>query len=112
MQRPNSKNTRQANAEEKRFHGWLKEHSCCWCGSGGYSIVDHSKGATFKHNKTLIGHWFCLPVCGICDPLKTIFGKQQGNESEMWLKLEAEYLTETGRSAPDDVHSAIEDWNR
>ena len=112
MQRPNSKNTRQANAEEKRFHGWLKEHDCCWCGNPGPSIVDHAKGATFKHKKVLIGHRFCLCACYECDKEKTIFGRKQGNESEKWLELEAEYSSETGRYAPDEVIFSIQDWNK
>lgn len=91
MQRKATKNTRAASAEEKRFQGWLKEHNCAWCGNDGPSIVDHCRGATFKHNKTLIGHWFCLPCCVQCDTQKTIHGKRLGNESEMWNEIMNEY---------------------
>ena len=72
--------------------------------------MDHAKGATFKHNKVLIGHWFCLPVCVICDHEKTIGGKRQGNESEAWLSLIEAYSDEV--TPPDDVIAAIKDWNK
>jgi hypothetical protein len=92
MQRKKSsnKNGRLANSDEKAFHAWLKIHDCCWCGNPGPCHVDHARGATFGHNKIHIGHWFCLPVCDICDPKKTKEGKRQGNESQKWLELEAE----------------------
>lgn len=112
MQRKPTKNTRGPNAEEKRFQGWLKVQDCVWCGYPGPSIVDHARGATFKHNKVLVGHWFCLPVCVVCDHEKTIGGKRQGNESQAWSGVELEYQFETGMTAPDDVATAIEDWNK
>lgn len=112
MQRKKSKNTRLANAEEKRFHGWLKEQPCVWCGNEGPSIVDHCRGATFKHNKTLIGHWFCLPCCVPCDTQKTIHGKRLGNESEAWNEIMNKYR-ENGVDEVDFlVVLAITDFNR
>lgn len=114
MQRKKSsnKNGRLANSEEKAFHGWLKEHDCCWCGKPGPTIMDHARGQTFGHNKIHIGHWFGLCPCEECDTKKTIHGKRLGNESKKWLELEAEYFVETGKQAPDDVHAAIEHWNK
>ena len=112
MQRKATKNTRGPNAGEKRFQGWLKEQSCVWCGCAGPSIVDHCRGATFKHNKTLIGHWFCIPQCYQCDTDKTINGKRQGNESQAWLKKVNEYQQVTGNGPPFDVELAIEHWNK
>lgn len=112
MQRKATKNTRAANSEEKAFHKWLKHHSCCYCGNESPSIVDHARGATFKHNKVLIGHWFCLPVCVTCDTEKTIHGKRLGNESETWFSLAVDYTIETGIYPPLDVIQAIQDWNR
>ena len=109
VQRKATKTTRGPNADEKKYQGWCKEQDCAWCGNPGPSIVDHCRGATFKHNKTLIGHQFCIPQCAICDTQKTIHGKRLGNESEKWLELQAEY---PGPKAPDDVWLAIEDWGR
>jgi len=85
VQRKATKNTRGPNADEKRFQGWLKDQPCCWCDSEAGVIVDHAKGATFKHNKVLIGHRFCLCPCVECDTQKTIHGKRLGNESKARL---------------------------
>jgi len=108
MQRKASKNTRGPNAQEKAFQGWLKEHDCAWCGCEGPSIVDHCRGATFKHKKTLIGHWFCISQCVTCDKSKTIDGKRLGNEAEMWEELVCEYE----KLPPNCVSEAIMDWGR
>jgi hypothetical protein len=114
MQRKATKNTRGPNADEKRFQGWLKENACVWCGSEGPSIVDHCRGATFKHNKVLIGHWFCLPQCVTCDTQKTIHGKRLGNESKEWGLLTSEYLCAINDFdvISVDVYNAIMDWGR
>lgn len=110
MQRKATKNTRGPNSDEKYFQGWLKEQDCVWCGCRGPSIVDHCRGSTFKHNKELIGHWFCLPHCVECDTKKTIHGKRLGNESEAWKLKHDEY--EYKHYIPADVHNSIEDWGK
>ena len=113
MQRKPTKNTRGSNADEDRFQGWLKEQPCAWCGNDGPSIVDHCRGATFKHNKVLIGHWFCIPQCVTCDTQKTIHGKRLGNEAEKWEETFVKYKREDiTRTAPFDVSFAIMDWGR
>ena len=113
MQRRATKTTRGPNADEKRFQAWCKEQDCAWCGNPGPSIVDHARGATFKHHKTLIGHFFCIPQCIECDTRKTIYGKRLGNESEMWVKIFDAYKSEDmTRTAPFDVSFAIMDWGR
>lgn len=71
-----------------------------------------ARGATFKHRKVLVGHWFCLPDCTACDHEKTVGGKRQGNEAIAWLRMQEAYSAETGHSAPLDVLLAIEDWNK
>lgn len=110
MQRRPTKNTRGPNSAEKRFQGWIKHRPCCWCGSESGSIVDHAKGATLKHNKVLIGHWFVLPNCLSCDDKKTREGKKLGNYSEKWLALQADYEYERGEYAPYEVNEAIRAW--
>ena len=112
MQRKSTATTRGPNASEKRFQGWLKEQACSWCTNEGPSIVDHAKGATFKHNKVLVGHWFCLPVCPVCDTEKTIRGKLLGNQAEKWLEIIENYLIESKRAAPPEVEHAIQDWGK
>lgn len=114
----NNRNGRLANADEKRFHGWVKEQCCSECGVDGPSIVDHCKGATFGHNKVHVGHWFVLPKCVACDTEKTILGKRNINESEEWIKLNNEYELEPKSDAfhlcstPKEVIDAIGDWNK
>lgn len=112
MQRKPTSNTRGPNAEEKRYQAWCKEQDCVWCGNPGPSIVDHCRGATFKHNKTLIGHLFCLPQCVKCDTQKTIHGKRLGNESEAWFKEIGTYMAETEGSVCSYAHRAIVDWGK
>jgi hypothetical protein len=112
MQRKSTKNTRGPNAYEKAFQGWLKMQPCAWCGNEGPGIVDHCRGATFKHNKTLIGHWFCIPQCVVCDEQKTVHGKRLGNESEAFSACLNKYTFETGNTCPDDVYDSIVDWGR
>lgn len=111
MQRKATKNTRGPNADEKRFQGWLKYQSCCWCGSESGSIVDHCRGSTFKHNKVLIGHWLVNCNCITCDTIKTIHGKRLGDEAKMTLQLIANYELDIGIDVcPDEVRQAILDW--
>ena len=110
MQRKATKNTRGPNSQERLFQGWLKEQPCAWCGNDGPSIVDHCKGATFKHNKVLIGHWFCLPACVECDTKKTIHGKRLGNEAERWQEINEEYFVDTSDCAPCEGEWSIFDW--
>lgn len=112
MQRRATKNTRGPNAAEKAFQGWVKHQPCCWCHSESGSIVDHCRGSTWRHLKTLCGHWFCLAQCLTCDTNKTIHGKRCGNESKAWLKTMENYESETGITPPYDVKFAITDWNR
>jgi len=118
MQRKATKNTRGPNADEKRFHGWVKERPCAVCGLPGPSIVDHAEGATFKHNKTLVGHWFVVPLCEAHDKIKTRgsrrgFKDMFGPHSELWEKEIGAYLADSDmHSVPSDVHLAIIDWGR
>lgn len=108
MQRKPSKTTRGPNAEEKRFQGFVKNHYCIWCGNEGPSIVDHVKGSTFRHNKTLIGHWFVLPNCQSCDYLKTVEGKKLGDYAAAWESVILNY--DQSIKVPVAVEAAICDW--
>jgi len=114
MRRKPTKNTRGPNAAEQRFQGWLKEHACVWCNNPGPSIVDHCRGATFKHNKVLVGHWFCIPQCVECDTQKTIHGKRLGNETDAWLDLiyDYEHCYIQKDVCPQEVIDSIGDWNK
>lgn len=118
MQRKATKNTRGPNAQEKAFHGWLKEQSCAYCGNPGPSIVDHARGATFKHQKVLIGHAFCTSKCEQCDMFKT-HGSHRGhyeaceiNESTAWIRKQGKWLDETGQCFPSEVILSISDFEK
>lgn len=111
MQRPRSKNTRHANAEEKRFMGHTKESDCIVCGASAPSIVHHCKGSTFKHNKVLIGHWFVIPLCLGCDDVATRHGitnfiKEFEPQGELWER----HVDGSSFNPPEDVRAAIANY--
>ena len=78
--------------------------------------VHHCKGATFKHSKTLVGHWFCIPLTP--DMHKEYhagtraFCKNYGPQSLLWEKVHDKYFSETGDRAPQEVIEAIRDYGR
>jgi len=111
MQRKPTKNTRGPCLDEKQFQAWIKQQPCCWCGSESGSIVDHVKGATFKHNKVLIGHWFVLPNCERCDYKKTIEGKKLGDYAAKWHDLAVRYENDMDNDDLSmDVVDSIISW--
>lgn len=117
MQRKATKNTRGPNAEENRFQAWLKERPCCVTGNPGPSIVHHCEGATFKNNKVLVGHWFCLPLSKEVDDVVTqrsrkAFRDMFGPQCLLWAVVTNEYLDEKDIEVPDDVVKAIMGWGR
>lgn len=116
MQRKATKNTRGANADEKRFQGWLKYQSCCTCNNPAPSIVHHCEGSTFKHNKVLIGHWFCIPLCSECDDVIThgsrrAFIDKFGAQSYFWSGLIEIYNLEN-KGCSQFIYNSIIDWGR
>lgn len=114
MQRPRSKNTRHANADEKRYHSWIKESGhCAACREDRPVSVHHCMGSTYRHNKRLIGHIFCIGLCGECDEIVTQgsrreftnkFGITQG---EMWNYCSGLYLLDGGELYTLDDFNAI-----
>ena len=112
MQRKATKTTRAANAEEKKFQTFTKESDCIVCDNSGPSIVHHCMGATYKHNKVLIGHWFVLPLCQACDDVIThgsrrTFKDKFGLQSDYWHR----HYAYSAVDAPIDVYKAIMDCN-
>ena len=113
MQRKATKNTRAANADEKRFISWVKWQNCCCCGVAGPSIADHAYGSAFKHNKVYIGSWFVIPLCPLCDSVDThgsrrAFVDKFGPKSYLWLKI----YSKAPVTPPNEVIEAIKDWGR
>jgi len=118
MQRKATKNTRTANAGERSYHAWLKLRDCCVCGNMGPSIVHHCCGQTYRHNKQLIGHKFCIPLCQSCDDVITYgsrrkFKEKFGLQSIYAIREISQYLlTEKGSTLDWVVEiNAIEDCN-
>jgi len=112
MQRKATNNTRGPNAEEKRFQAYTKQCDCIVCDCPGPSIVDHCYGATAKHNKVLVGHWWVIPLCLECDTIKT-----QGNAKRLISKIGMQFkdlwILHTLRHeklVPTDVLDAIADY--
>lgn len=115
MQRKSTKNTRGANTDEKRFQAWLKTQKCCVAGQGVVE-VHHCKGATFKHNKELIGHWFCIPLSQSAHRAyhsgSKTWREVYGNQCDHWHDMHYKYKNETGLSAPNSVLNAIMDYGK
>ena len=114
MQRSN-KQTRGRNAVEAAFQGWLKMQDCCVSGEYGVQ-VHHCEGSAFKHNKVLIGHWFCIPLSvGKHKEYHSgtkAFRGNYGPQSLFWIVLHDLYVDDGNDPAPDDVIDSIMDWGR
>lgn len=119
MNRKPTKNTRGPNAAEKAYQKWIKEErqTCAACGAKGPVIGHHCEGATFKHNKTLVGHWFFIGLCENCDNIVThgsrkAFRDTFGPQSSLWNNEQTHYGFQTGYCAPYEIFMAIMDWNK
>ena len=118
MQRKPTPNTRGANAAEKRFMDYTKHSDCVQCGKEGPSIVDHVAGATYKHNKVLIGHWFVIPLCVDCDDVKTQGSTRKFKQTfgvtmaQLWAKHVTAWDVMTRENIPRDVQLAILDCGK
>jgi len=83
------------------------------CGCSGPSIVQHCFGKTFKHNKVLIGHWFVIPLCIMCDEIDTkgshgAFRRKFGPQSDLWLEI----YNKSPVDVPKEIVAAIKDWGK
>ena len=114
MHRKATKTTRGPNALESKLMAWVKIQPCCICSHPGPSIVDHMYGATFKHNKVLVGHCALLPYCYHCDQVKTIHGRA-AHDRQFGLKqadIWSEFIDGSPIQPPEEVRLAIVDWGR
>lgn len=76
MQRPATRQSRAANAEEKQHMSWLKNRGiCAACGNDNGVIIHHCGGSAYKVKvcgvTEIIGHAFVLGLCQVCDNLVT-----------------------------------------
>lgn len=90
-----SKQSRGRNKAEKEFHSWLSGQPCIVCGNEPV-IIDHIFGSSKKVYvgivRVPIGHWACLPLCPVCDSVKTqnsrrVFKEKCGCPIEHWLTI-------------------------
>ena len=113
MQRRPTSNTRGPNADERRYQAWLKLQPCIYCGQRAPSICDHARGATFKNDKVLIGHWYCTSKCQRCDDFKTHgnhrthYRETNTLESSAWLVQSVRFTLSSSIKAPLDVIDSI-----
>ena len=116
MQRKATKNTRGPSAEEKRFQGWLKEQPCAITGEIGVH-VHHCVGSSYKHNKELIGHWFCIPLSPRAHSEyhagTKAWREKYGPQSLYWVELLARCTDEINEiTCPYQVEAAILDLGK
>lgn len=108
-------NTRLANSDEKKFQGWLKEQVCCVTGEYGVQ-VHHCVGSSFKHNKELIGHLFCIPLSVEAHrdyhSRTKSWREENGPQWAKWSIQMQRYQAETGYEVPDMTALAILDLGK
>lgn len=98
MQRPSNKQSRGANADEKKFLSWCKEQPSIV--SGAYGVeVHHCVGSSAKTyvgaERVHIGHWFCIPLTPeehrMFHSRKKEFELMHGSQSDLWTNLISRY---------------------
>lgn len=105
-------------AEQKR---WREDVRALGCIITGVVVceIHHCRGATFKHNKVPIGHWFILPLhpelhrtgqLNVTDH-KHRWEEVYGTQVELFMQVVQRYEQQHDRAAPvpPEVISAILD---
>jgi hypothetical protein len=110
------------NAAQKRWMRAVADYGCAVTADSMVQI-HHVKGATFRHNKVKIGHWYILPLCERLHDIKsndtfnvthnkTAFESRYGKQVDLFLGM-VEDLEYFGADLPPvDVLNAIEDLRR
>lgn len=112
MRRKATKQSRAANASEKRYHQWAKMEPCACCGSFSGSILDHWVGSSKKlYNgleRVMVGHWLLLPLCQQCDDVKTRGSLRAFNDTfGNWLQLWLDFIPGSPEKPPENVVAAV-----
>lgn len=118
MQRPATRQSRAANAEEKRHISWIKQRGmCAACGNDGGVIAHHMHGSSAKVRVglevVLIGHWAVLGLCQCCDDIVTrqsrrAFRESFGQEEEIWENQSRDYPGEI----PEIIRQGIMEYGK
>lgn len=95
MRRKPTRQSRGANADEKRHMNWIAGRQiCAACNCSALVIIHHCEGSTFKVRagleRVLVGHWFVLGLCQDCDDIVThgsrrAFREKFGDQCDLWL---------------------------
>ena len=110
MKRKATKQSPVANAEEKAYIAWVAEQGCVVCDIR--PVICHPcEGSSFKHKKTLIGHWFVIPLCTYHDAVVTnqsrrAFRNMYGTQASHWERLTKDY------PVPEEITEAIRDYGK
>lgn len=110
------------NTQQKRWRETIRDLGCIACGWPSHIEIHHPVGATAKHNKQPIGHWWILPLCKSCheavtedrDALSYIAFRFRlvgpfDSEKLLFMKL-LERVTEI--PFPSETEAAILDYHR
>jgi len=110
------------SAAQKRWRQSVVEYGCVVTGSPIVQ-VHHCLGATAKHNKVHIGHWFILPLSPALHDIssnapdnittnKKAFVEAHGTEKNLFLNM-AYRMFEDGYVVPnEEVLNAIEGYHK
>lgn len=97
MQHKATRQSRNANAAEKRHMSWIKQRMiCAACKQEGPVINHHCEGSSFKNNKRQVGNLFVIGLCPCCDNIITrgsrrAFRDINGPQCLVWAKQFEEY---------------------
>jgi len=115
MQRPSNKQSRGANADEKKFMAWCKEQPSIVSGSYGVE-VHHCVGSSAKTyvgaERVHIGHYFILPLTPeehkTYHNRKREFASEYGHQQDLWLLLISSY----DEPIPENIKKGILNYGR
>lgn len=107
------------SASQKKWREEVRELGCIIERSKGGIEIHHVLGATAKHNKVVIGHWFILPLTGWYhreNPIlnvtdnKKLFEANFGSQVELFIQLLElyEFHYEKPHPVPAEVVEAIQ----
>jgi len=110
MQRRATRQSRAPNSIERRFQSWLKERPCVVTGEYGVQ-VHHCVGSSYKQDKVLIGHAFCLPlsieVHNEYHAGTKAWREKYGLQTYLWLDEFIEFKKATGMDFGYEVERSI-----
>ena len=99
------------SAEQRRWHNQVASLGCVVC--SGPAQIHHPVGATARHNKIPIGHWWVIPLCD-----QHHRGLHAGDSHEYESRKEfekgefARILYDNSHPVPAEAESAIMGYHR